>query len=300
MKLLVTGGTGLVGSAISADIKISSKDVNLKDLHETNAAFKVLNPTHVIHCAGKVGGLGGNLNAKGEYYYDNIMINTNVIEACRICREEKLICFLSTCVFPDKTTYPLTENMIHLGEPHNSNFGYAYAKRMADIQIRAYKEQYGLNYISVIPTNIYGPNDNFNIKNGHVLPSLIHKCYLAKKNNTDFEVWGSGTPLREFIYSKDVAKICKLLLERYNGEEPIILSSSIEYSIKQIVEIIVKLMDFKGNIKWLSNKPDGQYRKPADNSKLLSIIPDFKFTPIEVGLKETINWFITNYEQIRK
>lgn len=300
MKLLVTGGTGLVGSAISADIKISSKDVNLKDLHETNAAFKVLNPTHVIHCAGKVGGLGGNLNAKGEYYYDNIMINTNVIEACRICGVEKLICFLSTCVFPDKTTYPLTENMIHLGEPHNSNFGYAYAKRMADIQIRAYKEQYGLNYISVIPTNIYGPNDNFNIKNGHVLPSLIHKCYLAKKNNTDFEVWGSGTPLREFIYSKDVAKICKLLLERYNGEEPIILSSSIEYSIKQIVEIIVKLMDFKGNIKWLSNKPDGQYRKPADNSKLLSIIPDFKFTPIEVGLKETINWFITNYEQIRK
>ena len=300
MKLLVTGGTGLVGSAISADIKISSKDVNLKDLHETNAAFKVLNPTHVIHCAGKVGGLGGNLNAKGEYYYDNIMINTNVIEACRICGVEKLICFLSTCVFPDKTTYPLTENMIHLGEPHNSNFGYAYAKRMADIQIRAYKEQYGLNYISVIPTNIYGPNDNFNIKNRHVLPSLIHKCYLAKKNNTDFEVWGSGTPLREFIYSKDVAKICKLLLERYNGEEPIILSSSIEYSIKQIVEIIVKLMDFKGNIKWLSNKPDGQYRKPADNSKLLSIIPDFKFTPIEVGLKETINWFITNYEQIRK
>ena len=300
MKLLVTGGTGLVGSAISADIKISSKDVNLKDLHETNAAFKVLNPTHVIHCAGKVGGLGGNLNAKGEYYYDNIMINTNVIEACRICGVEKLICFLSTCVFPDKTTYPLTENMIHLGEPHNSNFGYVYAKRMADIQIRAYKEQYGLNYISVIPTNIYGPNDNFNIKNGHVLPSLIHKCYLAKKNNTDFEVWGSGTPLREFIYSKDVAKICKLLLERYNGEEPIILSSSIEYSIKQIVEIIVKLMDFKGNIKWLSNKPDGQYRKPADNSKLLSIIPDFKFTPIEVGLKETINWFITNYEQIRK
>ena len=300
MKLLVTGGTGLVGSAISADIKISSKDVNLKDLHETNAAFKVLNPTHVIHCAGKVGGLGGNLNAKGEYYYDNIMINTNVIEACRICGVEKLICFLSTCVFPDKTTYPLTENMIHLGEPHNSNFGYAYAKRMADIQIRAYKEQYGLNYISVIPTNIYGPNDNFNIENGHVLPSLIHKCYLAKKNNTDFEVWGSGTPLREFIYSKDVAKICKLLLERYNGEEPIILSSSIEYSIKQIVEIIVKLMDFKGNIKWLSNKPDGQYRKPADNSKLLSIIPDFKFTPIEVGLKETINWFITNYEQIRK
>ena len=300
MKLLVTGGTGLVGSAIPADIKINSQDVNLKDLHETNAAFKVLKPTHVIHCAGRVGGLGGNLNAKGEYYYDNIMINTNVIEACRMSGVKKLICFLSSCVFPDEAKYPLTEEKIHLGEPHSSNFGYAYAKRMADVQIRAYKEQYGLNYTSVIPTNIYGPNDNFNIENGHVLPSLIHKCYLAKKNNTDFEVWGSGTPLREFIYSKDVAQICKLLLEKYDGEEPIILTSSIEYSIKQIVEMIVSIMDFKGNIKWLSNKPDGQYRKPADNSKLLSIIPDFIFTPIEIGLKETINWFITNYEQTRK
>ena len=300
MKLLVTGGTGLVGSAIKSDFRISSKDVDLKDSHETNAAFKVLKPTHVIHCAGRVGGLGGNMSAKGEYYYDNIMINTNVIEACRTSGVEKLICFLSTCVFPDNTVYPLTENMIHLGEPHSSNFGYAYAKRMADIQIRTYREQYGLNYMSVIPTNIYGPNDNFNIKNGHVLPSLIHKCYLAKKNNTDFEVWGSGKPLREFLYSKDVAKICQLLLEKYDGDEPIILTSSKEYSIKQIVDLITELMNFKGNVKFLPDKPDGQYRKPADNSKLLSIIPEFKFTPLEEGLKETIDWFIKNYKSIRK
>jgi GDP-L-fucose synthase len=300
MKLLITGGTGLVGSAINADFKISSKDVDLKNFHETNAAFKVIKPTHVIHCAGRVGGLGGNMNAKGEYYYDNIMINTNVIEACRISKVKKLICFLSTCVFPDKTEYPLNEEMIHLGEPHHSNFGYAYAKRMAEVQIRTYREQYGLNYTAVIPTNIYGPNDNFNIKNGHVLPSLIHKCYLAKKNNTNFEVWGSGNPLREFIYSKDISKICKILLERYNGKDPIILSSSKEYSIKQLVTLIVKLMDFKGNVKFSPNKPDGQYRKPADNSKLLSIIPEFEFTPLEEGLKETIDWFIKNYENIRK
>ena len=300
MKLLVTGGTGLVGSAIKADFKISSREVNLKNPYETNAIFKALKPTHVIHCAGRVGGLGGNLNAKGGYYYDNIMINTNVIEACRISGVKKLICFLSTCVFPDRAEYPLTEEKIHLGEPHDSNFGYAYAKRMADVQIRTYREQYGLNYTSVIPTNIYGPNDNFDMENGHVLPSLIHKCYLAKKNNTDFKVWGSGKPLREFLYSRDVAKICKLLLKRYDGIEPIILTSSKEYSIKQIVDLIVKLMDFRGNIKFMPDKPDGQYRKPADNSKLLSIIPEFEFTPLEEGLKETINWFINNYKNIRK
>ena len=300
MKLLVTGGTGLVGSAISADVKISSKDLDLKDLHATNAAFKVLKPTHVIHCAGRVGGLGGNLNAKGEFYYDNIMINTNVIEACRRSGVEKLVCFLSTCVFPDKAEYPLTEDKIHLGEPHSSNFGYAYAKRMADVQIRAYREQYGLDYMCVIPTNIYGPNDNFDIENGHVLPSLIHKCYLAKKHNQDFEVWGSGKPLREFIFSKDVAEISKLLLDNYTGNEPIILTSSKEYSIKQVVDIIVDMMQFKGKVKWLSDKPDGQYRKPADNSKLLSVLPDYEFTPLEDGLKQTIEWFIENYEIARK
>ena len=133
------------------------------------------------------------------------MINTNVIEAARICGVKKLIAFLSTCVFPDDIEYPLTESKIHSGEPHSSNYPYAYAKRMVDIQIRAYREQYGLNYVSVIPTNVYGPNDNFNIDNGHVLPALIHKCYLAKNNNTDFSVWGSGKPLREFIYSEDAS-----------------------------------------------------------------------------------------------
>ena len=170
---------------------------------------------------------------------------------------------------------------------------------MADIQIRAYREQYGVNYMSVIPTNIYGPNDNFNIETGHVIPSLIHKCYLAKENGTDFEVWGSGTPLREFLYSKDVAEICKLLLERYDSNESIILTSSKEYSIKEVVEMIVNIMDFKGNVKWLSDKPDGQHRKPADNSKLLSVIPDYEFTSLEDGLKETIDWFTTNYKKAR-
>ena len=300
MKLLVTGGTGLVGSSIKSDIRISSKDADLKDTHKTNNIFKTLKPTHVIHCAGRVGGLGANMRYKGEFFYDNIMINTNVIEACRLHNVKKLLCFLSTCVFPDDIEYPLTEDKIYLGKPHNSNFGYAYSKRMADIQLKTYREQYGLKYISVIPTNIYGINDNFNIENGHVIPSLIHKCYLSKINNTDFEVWGSGEPLREFLYSKDVAKICHLLLERYDEEEPIILTSSKEYSIKEIVGLIVKIIGFKGKIKWLTDKPDGQYRKPADNSKLLSIIPGFEFTPIEEGLKETIEWFINNYENCRK
>jgi len=298
-KLLVTGGNGLVGTSITSDVKIG-KEYDLRNPDETNKMFDIHKPTHVIHCAGKVGGVGGNMNYKGEYFYDNIMINTNVIEGARKSSVEKLVCFLSTCVFPDNIEYPLTESKIHLGEPHSSNYPYAYAKRMADIQIRAYREQYGLNYVSVIPTNIYGPNDNFSLTHGHVMPMLIHKLYLAQQNNTDFVVWGSGKPLREFIYSKDVDKLSEWAVENYNESEPIIFSTSNEISIMDLVDLLVKEFNFKGKVIFDSTKPDGQYRKPSDNSKLKSYLPDFKFTPIEEGIKETVYWFKENYDRARK
>jgi GDP-L-fucose synthase len=299
-KTLVTGGTGMVGSAINADIKIGSKDCDLRDPHAVDTLFAQNQPQNVIHCAAKVGGVGSNMLYKGQYFYDNIMINTNVIESARKHNVKNLVCFLSTCVFPDNVKYPLTIDQIHQGEPHSSNYPYAYSKRMADIQIRAYKEQYNLNYKSVIPCNIYGPNDNFNVENGHVLPALIHKCYLAKQNNTPLHIWGSGLPLREFIYSKDVAVITEWILQNYEGSEPIILSTSEEISIKQLVEIVVKEMKFDGKVIFDTSKPEGQFRKPSDNSKLKELIPSFKFTPLEIGLQETIEWFVSNYQNAKK
>ena len=299
METLITGGTGLVGSVISDGIKLSSKDVDLKNWSDTLTFFEKTMPDKVIHCAARVGGLGDNMNHKGEFFYDNIMMNANVLEASRIVGVKKVVSFLSTCVFPDDIEYPLTEKKIHLGEPHNSNYPYAYAKRMLDIQSRAYNEQYDTNYCCVIPTNIYGPNDNFSIENGHVLPTLLHKCYLAKKNNTNLEVWGSGKPLREFIYSEDVAKLSEWVLNNYEEQEPIILSTSQEISIKDLVYIIVDKFNFKGKVIWQSDKPDGQFRKPSDNSKLLSYLPDFEFTPIEIGIENTVEWLIENYKNIR-
>ena len=299
-KVLITGGTGLVGSSISQGIKLSSKDGDLRDLDKTLEIFDKHKPNKVIHCAGRVGGLGGNMNYKGEFFYDNIMMNTNVIEAARRTGVERLVCFLSTCVFPDDVEYPLTEEKVHLGEPHFSNYPYAYAKRMADIQIRAYREQYGIEYVSVIPTNIYGPHDNFNIETGHVLPSLIHKCYLAQQNNTDFVIWGTGKPLREFIFSKDIAKLTEWVLDNYTDEQPIIFSTSDAVTIKDVVDLIVEFMNFKGNVVWDRDKPDGQYRKPSSTAKLESLIPDYEFTSVEDGLKETVEWFHSNYESLRK
>lgn len=298
MRLIT--GTGLVGSALKGDVKISSKDFDLRSTQEVEDMYKLHSPTEVIHTAAKVGGLGSNMNYKGEYFYDNIMINTNVIEQARRSGVKKLVAFLSTCVFPDDVQYPLTEKKIHLGEPHYSNNAYAYAKRMTDVQIRAYREQYGLQYKSVIPTNIYGPNDNFSLAHGHVLPMLIHKMYLAQQTNTPFEVWGTGKPLREFIYSEDVAKLTEWVIDNYNEDEPIILSTSQEISIKELVDILVEEFNFKGEVIFNTDKPDGQFRKPSDNSKIKEYLPAFEFTPLEEGIKKTVDWFRNNYETARK
>jgi GDP-L-fucose synthase len=300
MKTLVTGGYGMVGSAMESQIKLSRETCDLTNPKQTEALFRTIRPEGVIHCAGKVGGIGGNSNYKGEYFYDNLMINTNVIESSRRAGVKRLVAFLSTCVFPDDVKYPLTVDQVHQGEPHFSNYPYAYAKRMADVQIRAYREQYGLNYTSIIPSNIYGPNDNFNLDHGHVMPMLIHKLYLAKKNKTDFTVWGSGKPLREFIYSKDIAKIAEWALENYYDFDPLIVSGDEEVSIKDLVGLLVDEFKFKGKVIFDETKPDGQYRKPSDNSKIKELLPDFEYTPLEQGIKETVNWFKENYENARK
>jgi len=299
MKRLVTGGTGLVGSAIIADVKVG-RNYDLTNPEICDSMFNEHKPTHVIHCAAKVGGLGGNMNYKGEYFHDNIMINTNVIESARKAGVTNLVSFLSTCVFPDNIEYPLTEKKIHLGEPHFSNYPYAYAKRMVDIQIRAYREQYGVKYTSVIPCNIYGPNDNFSLEHGHVIPMLMHKLYLAQQRNEDFVVWGSGKPLREFIFSKDVAKLAEWALHNYDESEPIIFSTSNEISIMDLVDLLVTEFEFKGKVIFDNSKPDGQFRKPSDNSKLKSYLPNFEFTSIEEGIKETVYWFQENYDRARK
>jgi GDP-L-fucose synthase len=300
MKTVITGGYGMVGSAMESQIKLSRDICDLTNAKQTEALFKTIKPEGVIHCAGKVGGIGGNSNFKGEYFYDNLMINTNVIEASRKAGVKRLVAFLSTCVFPDNVSYPLTIDQVHQGEPHSSNYPYAYAKRMADVQIRAYREQYGLNYTSIIPSNIYGPNDNFNLDHGHVMPMLIHKLYLAKKNKTDFTVWGSGKPLREFVYSKDIAKISEWALQNYEGTDPLIISGDEEVSIKDLVELLVDEFKFKGKVVFDETKPDGQFKKPSDNTTIKELLPDFKYTSFEDGIKETVNWFKENYENARK
>ncbi|NXV90222.1 FCL synthase, partial [Calonectris borealis] len=212
-RILVTGGTGLVGRAIEkvvADgegrsdeewIFVSSRDADLTNAAETKALFEQHKPTHVIHLAAMVGGLFKNIRYNLDFWRRNIHINDNVLHSAYEMGVQKVVSCLSTCIFPDKTTYPIDESMIHNGPPHSSNFGYSYAKRMIDIQNRGYFEQHGCRFTAVIPTNVFGPHDNFNIEDGHVLPGLIHKVYLAKQTGSALTVWGTGKPRRQFIYS---------------------------------------------------------------------------------------------------
>lgn len=224
------------------------------------------------------------------------------MENCRINKVEKLVSFLSTCIFPDKTTYPIDETMLHDGPPHPSNEGYAYAKRLIDTMNRAYAEEYGCNFTSIIPTNIYGPHDNFSIQNGHVIPGLIHKCYLAKKNNTPFTIWGSGSPLRQFIYSRDLAELTVWVLREYHNPDAITLSvdESAEVSIRDVALAVVKAMEFEGEVVFDTNKADGQFKKTASNNKLRLHLPDYKFTSMDDGVKKAVDWFVENYEVARK
>eukprot|EP00618_Florenciella_parvula_P032850 CAMPEP_0119477914 /NCGR_PEP_ID=MMETSP1344-20130328/7883_1 /TAXON_ID=236787 /ORGANISM="Florenciella parvula, Strain CCMP2471" /LENGTH=363 /DNA_ID=CAMNT_0007512021 /DNA_START=717 /DNA_END=1808 /DNA_ORIENTATION=- len=314
--VLVTGGSGLVGQGIKSFIAtdaeaaaneewvfLSSKDGDLKSRTDTEAIFRRYKPTHVIHLAAKVGGLFANQKFKVEFYRDNIIINDNVMECCRIFGVRKLVSCLSTCIFPDQTTYPIDESMVHDGPPHKSNEGYAYAKRMIDVLNRCYSDEYGCNMTSIIPTNIYGPHDNFNIENGHVIPGLIHKAFLAKQSGEDLHIWGSGTPLRQFIFSQDLAALTVWTLRDYHDPEPIILSvgEEEEVSIKDVALMVAEASGLPlERVVFDTDKSDGQFKKTACNKKLRKLQPSYKFKPIKQGIQESVDWFFANYEAARK
>jgi GDP-L-fucose synthase len=309
-SILVTGGTGLVGNGlkvVSKDyiekynfIYISSKDFNLTCYDQTKAMFEKYRPNYVIHLAACVGGLYKNMNNKVIMLEKNLMINYNVVKCSHDYKVEKLISCLSTCIFPDKVTYPIDESFLHNGPPHHSNDAYAYSKRMLEIHCKAYRENYGSNFICVSPTNVYGPHDNFNLEDAHVLPALIHKCYLAKEANEDFIIRGTGVPLRQFIFSEDLAKLIMIIMENHNDDN-LILSppESDELSIKDLATFIAKEFNYEEKVRFDSSYSDGQYKKTVSVNKLLNVIGGFQYTKIEDGIKKSVRWFIQNKDSIK-
>jgi GDP-L-fucose synthase len=302
---LITGGTGLLGSEIAAidssSIKIGSKEC---DLTESASIITSLDPGQVntvIHCAARVGGVKANTDYAADFFDDNVKMNMNVLKACKESGY-KLVSVLSTCVYPDAShaRYPLTEDQMHNGPPPVSNFGYAYAKRMLEVQGRAYRQQFGCNFISVIPNNLYGPNDNYDLNSGHVIPALIRKFHEAMLRGSDeVVVWGTGLPIREFTFARDAAEIILWLAENYDGEEPVNIGNHDQISIKDLSLMIREEIGFEGHVRFDTSKPDGQYEKPSSNEKLRSLGWKGEYTPLRDGLRQTVNYFRSRYPSVR-
>lgn len=305
MKILVTGSTGLLGNSFqkilgSEHVFHTRKDADLLDSKETTEYLtyqvKENGVDTVIHSAAIVGGLQANIDGNDRFFKENLEINSNVLNACFGLKVDNLVNLLSTCIFPhEDITYPLTKDQIDLGPPHPSNSGYAYAKRLGGHQTKILGEVLGKNWFSVVPTNLYGPHDNFNLRTSHLVAGMIHRAYLCKKNNEKFTIWGDGSPLRQFIYAEDLANMILWALENWKSNEHFMAVNPEELSVMEVANIICSIMEIpEDDIVFDPDKPKGQFRKPA-----ASDMEKFNFKPFEEGVRETIEWLQTNYDKAR-
>ena len=302
MTILVAGGSGLVGSAIvrayeknNEDvIGISSKDVNLLDRDKTFKFVKDIKPSVIIDAAAKVGGIGGNNNYPVEFLSENLRIQSNLMDAAHSTGVEKLLFLGSSCIYPRNCDQPIKEEYILTGELEETNSAYAVAKIAGIELIKSYRKEYGYTWISAMPTNLYGPKDDFDLETSHVIPALIRKILDAKTNNLhEVVLWGTGSPIREFLHVDDLARAILVCLEKYNDSQHINIGSGIEISIKNLALKIVNQIGFNGEIIWDTNRPDGTLRKVLDVTKIskLGWKPNIS---LDQGIRSTIDWYLEN------
>ena len=302
MTILVAGGSGLVGSAIVRELErvnkkvigISSKDLNLLDRARTFSFIKELKPNVIIDAAAKVGGVGSNNAYPVEFLSQNLQIQTNLMDAAHEAKVEKFLFLGSSCIYPRNCVQPIKEEYLLTGELEETNSAYAVAKIAGIELIKSYRKEYGHSWISVMPTNLYGPYDNFDLENSHVLPALIRKFVEAKRNNSaEVVLWGSGTPLREFLHVDDLAKAVLVCLENYDSSTQINIGSGVEVSIKDLATKIAKQSGFSGKTIWDGNRPDGTPRKVLDVTKITELGWKPKIS-LDEGITTTVEWYQEN------
>jgi GDP-L-fucose synthase len=303
-KIAVTGGDGFLGRQVARKLKERGApeenifiprfgEFDLRNRADAERAVK--GRDLVIHLAAKVGGIGFNRERPGEIFYDNIVMGAEVMEASRKAGVEKFLAVGTICSYPKFTPVPFKEEDLWNGYPEETNAPYGLAKKMLLVQAQAYREQYGMNAVVLFPTNLYGPGDNFSPESSHVIPALIRKVAEAKREGKKFiEVWGTGKPTREFLYVEDAAEGIILAAEKYDKPEPVNLGSGEEISIKDLVGLICRLMDFEGEIRWDATKPDGQPRRRLDTSRAEREFGFRAKTDFETGLKKTITWYLND------
>ena len=302
MSILVLGGSGLVGSAITRELErldkkaigVSSKEINLLDRDETFKFIRKVNPTAIIDAAGKVGGIVGNDTHPVEFLTQNVQMQSNAMDAAHAAGIKKFVFLGSGCVYPRNCPQPIKEDYLLTGELEQTNSAYAVAKIAGIELIKSYRKQYGHSWISLMPANLYGPNDNFDLEMGHVFPALIRKFSEAVKNNSEQVVlWGSGSPLREFLHVDDLAKAVLLCMEKYDEPQQINIGSGTEIKIKDLAQMIATSAGYAGKIVWDATRPDGTPRKFLDNSKLEKLGWKPSIT-LEEGVNSTLNWYLNN------
>ena len=302
MTILVAGSTGLAGSAIVRELErvnkkvigISSKDVNLLDRAKTFSYIKDLKPNVIIDAAAKVGGVGSNNAYPVEFLSQNLQIQSNLMDAAHEAKVEKFVFLGSSCIYHRNCAQPIKEDYLLTGELEQTNSAYAIAKIAGIELIKSYRKEYGYSWISVMPTNLYGPNDSFDLENSHVLPALIRKFVEAQRNNIpEVVLWGSGTPLREFLHVDDLAKAILVCLEKYDDSQQINIGSGDEISIRDLGQKIANLTGFTGKVVWDSNRPDGTPRKVLDSTKINKLGWKAAIT-LDQGMAATVEWYQEN------
>ncbi len=302
-KIIVTGGGGFLGSyvieelirqGVSRDSIIVPRSVEY-DLRDWNQCVQLVQGADlVIHLAAKVGGIGFNREHPGELFYDNGIMGLNMMEAARQAGVKKFVAVGTICAYPKFTPVPFEEDDIWNGYPEETNAPYGLAKKMMLVQAQAYRTQYGFNAIYLLPVNMYGPRDNFNSESSHVIPALIRKIAEAKESGQKYvDIWGTGNATREFIFVEDVAEAIILATDSYNGSDPVNIGSGMEISIRDLVSIIMKAMDFHGEIRWDASKPDGQPRRCLDVSRAEKLFNFKASVSFEDGLKRTVDWYLS-------
>lgn len=307
-KIYVAGHRGLVGSAIVRNLKSKGynnivgrthKELELTDQQAVRAFFEEERPDVVVLAAAKVGGINANNTTPAEFIYDNMQVQCNVIHCCHQYGVKKLLFLGSTCIYPKMAPQPIPEDALLTGPLETTNEAYAVAKIAGMEMCKFYKRQYGDDFISCMPTNLYGPHDNYDLNGSHVLPAMIRKFHEAKLNNApSVELWGTGTPLREFLYVDDMADACVFLLENYDGEQHVNIGTGKEITIKELAEMVKKTVGFEGEIIWNDSMPDGTPRKLTDVTKLHSLGWRHK-VELEEGVRMAYDWFRENVDHAR-